>query len=110
MAKSNIGGRRATSAPRASTMATAPQVDDTQQATAFTSGYTNFMNMSEDDKADFIEQTLSKGLPKHLADTSLQRFIYHSDMNDAPDIVTDAQLDQMKGTELFRKVNKFTDT
>ena len=82
-----------------------PQVDDTQVASAFSATYNQFMAMSDDEKADFISANINQGVPAHLADNSLQRFIYNSGLNEKPDVVDDATLDTMTGTELFRTVN-----
>ena len=81
------------------------QVDNTQVASAFSATYDAFMAMSDDDKADFISANVKQGVPDHLADNSFQRFIYNSGLNEKPDIVSDATLDTMTGTELFRTVN-----
>lgn len=81
------------------------QVDDTQVASAFSANYDAFMAMSDDDKADYISSTIKQGVPDHLADNSLQRFIYNSGLNEKPTIVDDATLDTMTGTEIFRTVN-----
>ena len=81
------------------------QVDDTQVASAFSATYNQFMAMSDDDKADFISANLKSGVPDHLADNSFQRFLYNSGLNEKPDVVSDATLDTMTGTEIFRTVN-----
>ena len=81
------------------------QVDNTQVASAFSATYSAFMAMSDDDKADFISANVKQGVPDHLADNSFQRFIYNSGLNEKPDIVSDATLNTMTGTELFRTVN-----
>ena len=81
------------------------QVDNTQVASAFSASYDQFMAMTDDEKADFISANVKQGVPDHLADNSLQRFIYHSGLNEKPDVVDDATLDTMTGTEIFRTVN-----
>lgn len=81
------------------------QVDDTQVASAFSADYNKFMAMSDDEKADFIGANIKQGVPDHLADNSFQRFIYNSGLNERPDVVSDATLDTMTGTEIFRTVN-----
>ena len=81
------------------------QIDDTQVADAFSATYDAFMAMSDDEKADFISANLKSGVPDHLADNSLQRFIYNSGLNEKPNVVDDATLDTMTGTEMFRTVN-----
>ena len=85
------------------------QVDDTQVASAFSASYDQFMAMTDDEKADFIDANIKQGVPAHLAQNDLQRFIYNSGLNDKPDIVDDATLDTMTGTEMFRTVNSVHD-
>ena len=85
------------------------QVDDTQQASAFSADYDTFMAMSDDEKADVISGAISQGVPDHLAQNDFQRFVYNSGLNDKPDVVDDATLDSMNGTELFRTVNNVYD-
>lgn len=85
------------------------QVDNTQQASAFSTDYNTFMAMSDDDKADVISNAVSQGVPVHLSQSDFQKFIYNSGLNDKPDVVDDATLDSMTGTEIFRNVNHVKD-
>lgn len=85
------------------------QVDNTQQASAFSTDYNTFMAMSDDDKADVISNAISQGVPAHLSQSDFQKFVYNSGLNDKPDVVDDATLDSMNGTELFRTVNNVYD-
>lgn len=85
------------------------QVDDTQVASAFSADYDKFMAMSDDEKADFIEANIAQGVPAHLAQNDFQRFVYNSGLNEKPDVVSDATLDTMTGTEVFRTVNNVYD-
>ena len=103
-ARSSLGtmASGATLQPQADTNT---QVDDTQVASAFSATYDAFMAMSDDDKADFISTNIKGSMPDHLSDTSFQRFLYNSGLNEKPDIVSDATLDTMTGTEIFRTVN-----
>lgn len=86
------------------------QIDDTQTASAFSADYDAFMAMSDDDKADFIDANIKQGVPAHLAQNDFQRFVYHSGLNDKPDVVDDKTLDGMTGTEMFRTVNNVYDS
>lgn len=86
------------------------KVDDTQVAGAFSANYDTFMAMSDDDKADFIASHISQGVPAHLAQNDFQRFVYNSGLNDKPNVVDDATLDSMTGTEVFRTVNNVYDS
>ena len=103
-ARSSLGtmASGATLPPQADATA---QIDDTQVASAFSADYNKFMAMSDDEKADFISANIKQGVPDHLADNSLQRFIYNSGLNEKPTIVDDATLDTMTGAEMFRTVN-----
>ena len=85
------------------------QVDNTQQASAFSVDYNSFMAMSDDDKADVISNAVSQGVPDHLSQSDFQKFIYNSGLNDKPDVVDDATLDSMNGTEMWRTVNNVYD-
>lgn len=85
------------------------QVDDTQQASAFSTDYNSFMTMSDDDKADVISNAISQGVPAHLSQSDFQKFVYNSGLNDKPDVVDDKTLNSMNGTELWRTVNNVYD-
>lgn len=87
------------------------QADDTTQAQAMGASYDVFMQMSDDDKADYIAQAVAQGaVPDFLAQNDFQKFLYHSGMNDRPQLVSDSALDAMNGTEVFRTVNLARDT
>ena len=85
------------------------QVDDTQQAQTMSAQYDAFMQMSDDEKADIIDSMIKQGVPVHLADNDFQKMIYNIGLNDKPQLVDDATLDSMNGTELFRTVNNVYD-
>ena len=85
-------------------------VDDTQVAGGFSADYDAFMAMSDDDKADFIGANIKGGVPAHLAQNDFQRFVYNSGLNEKPNVVSDATLDTMTGTEIFRTVNSVYDS
>lgn len=115
-----MGGRGATSSSGRLGMmsgATLPpqadsdtQVDNTQVASAFSADYDKFMAMTDDEKADFISANVNQGVPAHLAQNDFQRFVYNSGLNEKPDVVSDATLDTMTGTEIFRTVNNVYDS
>lgn len=86
------------------------QVDNTQVASAFSADYNKFMAMTDDEKADFIDANIKQGVPAHLAQNDFQRFVYNSGLNEKPDVVSDATLDTMTGTEIFRTVNNVYDS
>ncbi len=85
------------------------QVDDTQQAQAMSAQYDAFMQMTDDQKADVIDSMTKQGVPAHLADNDFQKMIYNIGLNDKPQLVDDATLNSMNGTELFRTVNNVYD-
>lgn len=85
------------------------QADDTTQAQAMGASYDQFMAMSDDDKADYIDQAIQGGVPVFLANNDFQKFLYNSGMNDKPQFVDDSTLDKMNGTEVFRTVNNVYD-
>lgn len=121
MAKGSRGGQRAggstsgsgniqpTPTQQTQPQAQQPQVDDTQQASEFSTDYNSFMAMSDDDKADVISNAISQDVPAHLSKSDFQKFIYNSGLNDKPDVVDDATLNSMNGQELFRTVNNVYD-
>ena len=115
MAKGTRGGQRAGGSTSGSgniqptPQVQQPQVDNTQQASAFSVDYNSFMAMSDDDKADVISNAVNQGVPDHLSQSDFQKFIYNSGLNDKPDVVDDATLDSMNGTELWRTVNNVYD-
>ena len=118
MAKGNRGGQKANTAiagsgniqPTQKAQPTQPQVDDTQQAQAMSAQYDAFMQMSDDQKADVIDAMIAQGVPAHLADNDFQKMIYNIGLNDKPQLVDDATLDSMNGTELFRTINNEYDS
>ena len=117
MAKGSRGGQRAggtTSGsgniqPTQTQQAQQAQVDDTQQAQAMSAQYDAFMQMSDDQKADVIDSMIKQGVPSHLADNDFQKMIYNIGLNDKPQLVDDATLNSMNGTELWRTVNNVYD-
>jgi hypothetical protein len=102
MAKGSRGGQRGAGGGGAI-------ADTTQVATPMGQGYSQFMTLDDDGKADMIENLMSQGVPDHLADNDFQKFIYNAQMNDRPQLVDDATLDSMNGTEIFRTVNNVYD-
>ena len=124
MAKGSRGGQRANTSLSGSgniqptinaqqinqTQPTQPvQVDDTQQAQSMSAQYDAFMQMTDDQKADVIDTMIKQGVPSHLADNDFQKMIYNIGLNDKPQLVDDATLNSMNGTELWRTVNDVYD-
>ena len=67
--------------------------------------FSEFQNMTDDEKADVINDALRTGVPLFLDDSGMQRFAYFTGMSDKPNVVSDKALDSMNGTELFRTVH-----
>lgn len=67
-------------------------------------GLAAFRAMTDDEKADFISQALKQKPPSFLPDNDSQRFLYALGGDDHPTVVTDSQLDAMKGYDLYRQV------
>ena len=67
--------------------------------------FDDFMQMTDDEKADVITDALGVGLPMFLDDSGLQRFAYYTGMSDKPTVVTDKQLDSVAGQQIFRGVH-----
>ena len=67
--------------------------------------FSKFEKMTDDEKAAVIDKALQTGVPIFLDDSGIQRFAYFTGMSSKPNVVTDAQLDNMAGHELFRTVN-----
>lgn len=118
MAKGSRGGQRAGGSLSAgggsllnqqNQQSQQPQIDNTQTASDFSTDYKAFMAMDDDGKADVISNALKQGVPDHLSQTDFQKFIYNTGLNDKPDVVDDATLDSMNGTELWRTVNNVYD-
>lgn len=114
MAKGTRGGKRIT----ATMLAGAPTVTPTQvtpatpqqvaQGNVLPTGgipYSQFENMTDDEKADVVTKALGAATPLFLDDSGIQRFAYFTGMSEKPTVVTDSQLNNIKGTELFRTVN-----
>lgn len=85
------------------------KADTTSTAQAMSAQYDAFMQMTDDQKADVIDSMISQGVPAHLADNDFQKMIYNIGLNDKPQLVDDATLNSMNGTELWRTVNNVYD-
>lgn len=114
MAKGSRGGKRITASVRAAaptvtpTQVTPPTPQQVAQGNVMPTGgvpYSEFKTMSDDEKADVITASLGVGTPLFLDDSGMQKFAYYTGMSDKPKVVSDAQLDKTKGTELYRTVN-----
>ncbi len=87
-----------------------PQVQQPTYKVVESGEYAKFMKMTDDQKADAIMTLIKQDVPVFLADNAFQKLTYAIGMNDKPKLVTDAQLNTIKGQELFRTVNSSRDT
>lgn len=67
--------------------------------------YSNYMKLSDDEKADAMAQIMKNGLPNMLDNSFTQKMLYYTDIEGKPKLVSDAQLDNELGQELFRTVH-----
>ena len=114
MAKSTRGGKRVTAsipagAPKVvPTQVTPPTPQQVLQGNVLPAGgipFSQFEQMTDDQKADVVTKALGAATPLFLDDSGIQRFAYFTGMSDKPTTVTDAQLDKMAGPSLYRTIN-----
>lgn len=67
--------------------------------------FSDFEQMTDDEKAAVVDQALGVGVPLFLDDSGLQRFAYFTGMSDKPNVVADSALDKMTGVDLYRTMN-----
>lgn len=119
MAKTTRGGKRitATKIPTAPPPAPAPPppapvlIPPTPQQIAqgitLPAGgvdYDTFSKMTDDEKADVIEQAKQVATPIFLDDSIAQNLIYYTGYNQKPDMLDDAAYAAASGKEIFRTV------
>ena len=102
------GGSVAANLPPITNTVQPPSIQQVAQGNILPTGgvaFSKFQNMTDDEKADVINDALRTGVPLFLDDSGMQRFAYFTGMSDKPNVVADSALDGMKGTELFRTVH-----
>lgn len=119
MAKSTRGGKAGSSSfttipTLAATMQPTPQpapqpIQPAQNVNAISASYDAFLKMTDDQKADVIQQGSKTQVPTFLAQNDLQKVLYSLNLNDKPTLVDDSVLDTLPGKELFRNVNEAKD-
>lgn len=67
--------------------------------------FKQFEQMTDDQKANVVSQALQQGVPAFLDQSDMQRFAYFTGMSDKPQIVTESQLNNMRGYSLWRSVH-----
>lgn len=94
--------------PQVTNFVTPPTPQQIAQGNVLPQGgvaYKDFLDMTDDQKADVVNDALRTGVPVFLDDSAIQRLAYFTGLSDKPRVVTDAQLDQIQGKELFRTVH-----
>lgn len=107
MPKSNRGGKRTVATSTASNPTLNVPVQQVVKGNVVPKGgvaYADFLEMTDDEKADVITDALKADVPFFLDNSSIQKLAYFTGLSDKPDLVDDATLDTMSGTELFRTV------
>lgn len=102
------GGAQKQAPPQPTQTLTPPSPADVAMGNILPQGgvpFSDFENMTDDEKAQVINDALNTGVPLFLDDSGIQRFTYFTGMSDTPNVVSDSQLDAMGGHELFRTVN-----
>ena len=109
MAKASRGGRYSAATMRVTpTVVTPPTPQQVASGNVLPKGgvaFSEFQQMSDDEKADVILDALGVGTPMFLDDSGLQKFAYFTGLSDKPNVVSDSALDSMGGTEIFRTVS-----
>jgi len=124
MAKGNTGGKLASSTTISSTAtipnATTVAANATNAANSTVSnatpapgsGIANFMNMTDQQKADAISQALKTKSFKingdDAPDTTFQKLAHNLGIDGLPNLVTDTDLDKVKGADIFRAFSSST--
>ena len=111
MAKGSRGGRRGTGGGGGLQIGTATpqQAQKIIQSLADgdTVSYSDFMSLTDDEKADAISTIIGQGIPNFLDDSEFQKILYYTEVDGKPQTASDSALDGMKGTDLFRTVNSY---
>lgn len=110
MAKGTRGGRRTTIQTK--TVQQVIQNASPKQAQVLqdiqngdTVSFTNYMELTDDQKAVALEQMIKNDIPNIFDNSAMQKFLYYTESEGKPQVVTDSALNGIKGTELFRGVS-----
>ena len=90
------------------TPAPMPSQEDVKKGNILPPGgvaFSDFEQMTDDEKADVITAAMAAGVPMFLENSAMQHFAYFTGMSDKPTVVSDAALDKMAGEDIFRTVN-----
>ena len=71
--------------------------------------YSDYMKLSDDEKADAMSQILKNGIPNFLDNSATQKMLYYTDLEGKPQVVSDSALDKLNGKDLFRTVHDVYD-
>ena len=94
--------------PQVTNFVTPPTPQQIAQGNVLPQGgvaYNDFLDLTDDQKADVVADALRTGVPVFLDDSAIQRFAYFTGLSEKPKIVTDDQLDKIQGQDLFRTVH-----
>ena len=72
--------------------------------------FSEFEQMTDDEKAQVVDDALRTGVPVFLEDSGMQRFAYFTGMSGKPTVVSDDALDKLNGPEIFRTVHNVYDS
>ena len=75
--------------------------------------YDQFMQMSDEDKADFVFNVINNHniiVPDYLDNSVTSKVMYAFGMNNKPQVVSDSELDKIKGKDLYRTVYDIPDS
>lgn len=89
-------------------VAPTPDANDVKNGNILPPGgvaFSDFENMTDDQKADVVDQAMKSGVPMFLEDSPMQRFAYFTGMSDKPTVVSDSQLNGISGEDIYRTVN-----
>lgn len=106
----NTGVQNAPSGQNTNSNANANPAPTQSSSGTNTGGLANFRKMSNAQKAQTITNAINKGVPMHLADNSMQRFLYNIGADEKPSVVSTSQFNSESGSLLVRAVNRVRDS
>ena len=106
------GGGNANALPKATNQVVAPTPAQVAKGDITPIGgvpFSDFEQMTDDEKAQVVTDALRTGVPIFLEDSGMQRFAYFTGMSGKPTVVSDDALDKLNGPEIFRTVHSVYD-
>ncbi len=71
--------------------------------------YSDYMKLSDDEKAEALETILRQGLPNFLDNDAVQKLVYYTDIEGKPNLISENALNKMSGKSLYRTVHSVYD-